>query len=49
MNELKNLQKLTTICISKANYDTLKSFGFAGESLNDALSRVLQQVKEENR
>jgi len=49
MNELKNLQKLTTICITKTNYNTLKSFAFAGESLNDALSRVLEQVKVENK
>jgi predicted CopG family antitoxin len=46
---MDNLHKLTSISLSKENYEKLKRLGFAGESFNDILSRVLQQVKEENR
>jgi predicted CopG family antitoxin len=48
MNKLENLHKLTSISLSRENYEKLKRLGFAGESFNDVLSRVLakEQVKE---
>ncbi len=39
----------TTISLSKENYETLKRLGCTGESFNDVLSKVLQQMSEENR
>ena len=47
MNKLDNIHKLTSISLSKENYEKLKKLGFAGESFNDVLSRVLEkeQVK----
>lgn len=47
MNQLHELQKLKTIVLSEENYQKLKRLGTMGESFNDVLSRVLQQVKEE--
>jgi predicted CopG family antitoxin len=49
MNKLENLHKLTSISLSKENYDKLKRLGYTGESFNDVLSRVLENVKEESR
>lgn len=39
MNEMK--ESITTIQVSRENRDRLAAFGLAGESLNDALSHVL--------
>lgn len=36
----------TTITLSKQNYDKLKKLGSFGESFDDVIGRVLQQVKE---
>jgi len=36
----------TTITLSKQNYERLKKLGSFGESFDDVLGRVLQQVKE---
>lgn len=36
----------TTITLSKQNYDKLKKLGSFGESFDDVLGRVLEQVKE---
>jgi hypothetical protein len=49
MSTVNQLHQRTSISLSKENYDKLKRFGFAGESLNDALGRILDQVTEENR
>lgn len=38
--------KLTSISLSKENYEKLKRMGFATESMNDVLNRVLAQVTE---
>jgi predicted CopG family antitoxin len=44
LNDEKELtsQQLTTIAISKENYYILKRMGFAGDSFNDVLGRVLK-------
>ena len=39
-------KKLTTISISKENYFILKKMGFAGESFNDVLGRILKNNSE---
>jgi len=36
----------TTITLSKQNYEKLKSLGCIGESFDEVLGRVLEQVKE---
>jgi predicted CopG family antitoxin len=46
MNQLNELQKLKTIVISEENYQKLKRMGSMGQSFNDVLGRVLQQIKE---
>lgn len=48
MNQLNDLQKLKTIVISEANYQKLKRLGSMGDSFDSVLSKVLQQVKEED-
>jgi len=35
--------------ISTANYDRLKKYGFAGESINLALTRVLDQIEKKEK
>ena len=35
------------IKISSANYDRLKKYGFAGESINTALQRVLDALEKD--
>lgn len=47
MNKLDEIHR-TTISLTKETYDKLKRFGYAGESLDDALNRVLENVKEKN-
>lgn len=47
MNELNQLHKLKHIVLSEENYDKLKRLGFAGESFNDVLDRVLAKEKEQ--
>ena len=37
------------IKISSANYDRLKKYGFAGESINTALQRVLDSLEEKSK
>jgi predicted CopG family antitoxin len=46
MNKLQDLDKLTTIAVSKENYDKLKRLGYTAESFNDVLNRLLENVKE---
>ena len=36
-------QKYTTISISEENYWILKKMGFAGDSFNDVLDRILKK------
>lgn len=36
--------KLTTISISKFNYDRLKSLGYTSESFNTVLGRILDDI-----
>ena len=37
-------EPITTIQVSRENRDRLAAFGLAGESLNDALSRILDNA-----
>ena len=37
-----------TIAISVENYDRLKKYGFAGQSLNQAISNLLAAVREKS-
>ena len=39
----------TTITLSKETYEKLKKFGSFGESFDQVLSRILQQVNGDNR
>lgn len=39
----------TTITLSKQNYERLKKLGSFGESFDDVLTKVLQQVTEQDR
>lgn len=47
MNQVNELQhtKLKTIVLSEQNYEKLKILGYASESFNDVVSRLLEQVK----
>ena len=36
--------RLTTISISKHNYDRLKSLGYTSDSFNDVLGRILDDI-----
>ena len=49
MSKLHGLatQNLTTISISKDNYLVLKKMGQTGDSFNDVLTRILQQLQVE--
>lgn len=40
--ETETSKKSTTISISKQNYHILKKMGFAGDSFNDVLDRILK-------
>lgn len=39
--------KLTSISLSKENYEKLKRLGYTGESFNDVLNRILENTNEE--
>ena len=43
--EVKNTQRYTTISISEENYWILKKLGFAGDSFNDVLIRLLKNKR----
>lgn len=45
MNQLNELHKPKTIVLSEENYEKLKKLGTFGESFDDVLGRVLEQVK----
>jgi predicted CopG family antitoxin len=46
MNKSSEIHKqLTTISISKENYEKLKILGYTGESFNDVLGRILERVQ----
>lgn len=45
---LNESNKLTTISISKENYEKLKRLGYTSESFNTVVSRLLEQVKPED-
>ena len=42
MQELQEHKKLITIAISKQNYQKLKVLGYAGDSFNDVLDKLLE-------
>ena len=42
VTELKELNR-TSISLSKENYEKLRRLGFAGESFNDVLTRILDK------
>jgi predicted CopG family antitoxin len=43
MNQLQEHNKLKTIVISETNYNKLKMLGYAGDSFNDIISRLLEK------
>lgn len=43
------MNKLTTITIRQNNYERLKNLGKTGETFNDVLSRVLDQIEGKQR
>jgi len=43
------MSNVTSISLSKENYEKLKKLGTFGESFDDVVSKLLEQVKEENR
>lgn len=47
MNKV-NENNRTTISLSKENYNKLKQYGFAGESLNDVVGHLLEKVENVN-
>jgi hypothetical protein len=47
MNTVNEVYERTTISLSKENYEKIRRFGYAGESINDALSRILGHIKIE--
>ena len=38
---------IKTIALSKQNYDKLKQLGFAGDSFNTVVGRLLEKVEED--
>lgn len=42
-------EPLKMIKVTPANYDRLKKFGYAGESMNTALTRVLDLAEKHKR
>lgn len=42
------MHKLTSISLTKENYEKLKKLGFAGESFNDVLDRILERENLRN-
>jgi len=42
-----NAKNLTTISISKSNYEILKNLGKTGDSFNDVLTRLLKSKNKE--
>ena len=49
MNQLNELHKPKTIVLSKQNYERLKKLGSFGESFDDVLTKVLQQITEQDK
>jgi predicted CopG family antitoxin len=49
MDKFHELHKLTTISITKVNYDKLKKLGYTSESFNDVVSRLLANVEKERK
>jgi predicted CopG family antitoxin len=47
MNELE--RNRTTISLSKENYEKLSRLGFAGESFNELISRLIDLALEANK
>jgi len=43
---MPNAKNLTTISITRSNYENLKNLGYTGESFNDVLTRLLKSNKE---
>ena len=54
MNNLQELKEnydnneMKTIVVSKKNYDRLKGLGFATESFNTVVSRLLDRLEDED-
>ena len=42
------MSNVTSISLSKENYEKLKKLGTFGESFDDVVSKLLEQVKEEH-
>lgn len=46
MNVVNELHERTTISLSKENYEKLSRLGFAGESFNDVIGRLIHLAIE---
>jgi hypothetical protein len=42
-------EPMRMVKVSEKNYDRLKKYGFAGESINTALERVLDSVEKDKK
>jgi predicted CopG family antitoxin len=47
VNELHDTNR-TTISLSKENYEKLKALGFADESFNTVVGRLLERLENDN-
>jgi hypothetical protein len=41
-------EPMRMVKVSEKNYDRLKKYGFAGESINTALERVLNKIEDKH-
>jgi len=46
---MPNAKNLTTISITKSNYEILKNLGKTGDSFNDVLTRLLNSKRIQNK
>ena len=47
MNKL-NKQKLKHIIVSDENFEELRKFGYANDSMNDVITRILKNIRLES-
>ncbi len=46
---MSNSHRLTTISVSRENYLNLKKLGGAGDSFNDVISRIFEQLEAQRK
>jgi predicted CopG family antitoxin len=49
MNQLNEIHKVKTVVMSEQTYNKIKQYGKMGDSFDDVISRLLDQVKENER